>query len=248
VQERPAARRAIPQQRRHLDSLSPHPDSNVSGDQPSDQHASHDRHRDARRRGARQRSIGGDRAATAVTLAARGSVAVASAGMSTDPSFLDLPDLALDEVGGAALLCNDEFFAEKENLLKPHAAEWKDHVYTDRGKWMDGWETRRRREDGYDWCVVRLGMPGVIHGVVIDTAFFRGNYPAEASLEACELDDPLDAARAGDRDLDRAPAEERAGRRQQEPLRDRAPRPRSRTCGSTSSPTVASPACGSTAW
>lgn len=112
--------------------------------------------------------------------------------MSTDPSFLDLPDLALDEVGGAALLCNDEFFAEKENLLKPHAAEWKDHVYTDRGKWMDGWETRRRREDGYDWCVVRLGMPGVIHGVVIDTAWFRGNYPAEASLEACELDDPLD--------------------------------------------------------
>jgi len=112
--------------------------------------------------------------------------------MTTDPSFLDLPDLALDEVGGAALSCNDEFFAEKENLLKPHAAEWKDHVYTDRGKWMDGWETRRRREPGYDWCVVRLGMPGVIHGVVIDTAWFRGNYPAEASLEGCELDDPLD--------------------------------------------------------
>ncbi|MBK9033560.1 MAG: allantoicase [Myxococcales bacterium] len=112
--------------------------------------------------------------------------------MTTDPAFLDLPDLALDEVGGAALSCNDEFFAEKENLLKPDAAVWKDHVYTDRGKWMDGWETRRRREPGYDWCVIRLGMPGVIHGVVIDTAWFRGNYPAEASLEGCELDDPLD--------------------------------------------------------
>lgn len=112
--------------------------------------------------------------------------------MTTEPSFLDLPDLALDEVGGAALACNDEFFAEKENLLKPEAAVWKDHVYTDRGKWMDGWETRRRREPGYDWCVIRLGMPGVIHGVVVDTAWFRGNYPAEASLEGCELDDPLD--------------------------------------------------------
>ncbi len=108
------------------------------------------------------------------------------------PAFLDLPDLASEEVGGAALLCNDEFFAEKENLLKPAAAVWKDHVYTDRGKWMDGWETRRRRETGYDWCIVRLGMPGEIRGVVVDTAWFRGNYPAEASIEACELDAALD--------------------------------------------------------
>jgi allantoicase len=112
----------------------------------------------------------------------------------TQPSFLDLPDLACENVGGAALSCNDEFFAEKENLLKPQAAVWKDHVYTDRGKWMDGWETRRRREAGYDWCIVRLGMPGVIRGFVVDTAFFRGNYPAECSIEACEIDDPLDLA------------------------------------------------------
>ncbi len=108
--------------------------------------------------------------------------------------FLDLPDLACDDVGGAALACNDEFFAEKENLLKPAAAVWKDHLYTDRGKWMDGWETRRRREPGYDWCVIRLGMPGVIRGVVVDTAFFRGNYPAECSIEACAIDDALDVA------------------------------------------------------
>ena len=108
------------------------------------------------------------------------------------PSFLDLPDLACENVGGAALACNDEFFAEKENLLRPQPAVWKEHAYTDRGKWMDGWETRRRREPGYDWCVVRLGMPGVIRGVVVDTAFFRGNYPAECSIEACEIDDALD--------------------------------------------------------
>src|SRR4051812_16725308 len=80
-------------------------------------------------------------------------------GLMSDDAFLDLPDLACEDVGGAALACNDEFFAEKENLLKPAAAVWKDHLYTDRGKWMDGWETRRRREAGHDWCLVRLGLP-----------------------------------------------------------------------------------------
>ncbi len=114
--------------------------------------------------------------------------------MTPPPAFLDLPDLAAEAVGGAALSCNDEFFAEKECLLRAHAAEWKEHAYTDRGKWMDGWETRRRREPGYDWCVIRLGLPGVIRGVVVDTAFFRGNYPESASLEACSIDDPLDLA------------------------------------------------------
>jgi allantoicase len=112
----------------------------------------------------------------------------------TAPDFLDLPDLACEDVGGAALACNDEFFAPMENLLRAHPAEWRDHEYTDRGKWMDGWETRRRREPGHDTCVIRLGMPGVIRGVVVDTAFFRGNYPAECSIEACEIDDPLDLA------------------------------------------------------
>ncbi len=120
----------------------------------------------------------------------------------SEPEFTDLPDLASESFGGAALLCNDEFFAEKENLLKPAAAVWKDHLYTDRGKWMDGWETRRYRPiDGvapgpessiHDWCIVRLGLPGVIRGVVIDTAWFRGNYPASAALFATELADPLD--------------------------------------------------------
>jgi len=111
--------------------------------------------------------------------------------------FTDLPDLAAEALGGAALLCNDEFFAEKENLLKAHAAEWRDHVYTDRGKWMDGWETRRRREPGYDWCIIRLGLPGRIHGVVVDTAFFRGNFPEACSIEGTELGDALDLSALG---------------------------------------------------
>jgi len=123
--------------------------------------------------------------------------------MSTKPAdFTDLPDLASEDVGGAAIACNDEFFAEKENLLKAAAAVWKDHVYTDRGKWMDGWETRRYRpadsvapgpnSDVHDWCVVRLGLPGRIRGIVVDTAWFRGNYPDSCAIEACELDDALD--------------------------------------------------------
>jgi allantoicase len=116
----------------------------------------------------------------------------------SDPSFADLPDLACETVGGAALACNDEFFAEKESLLREHAAVWKDHAYTDRGKWMDGWETRRRRPapgpDDHDWCVVRLGLPGAIRGVVVDTAFFRGNFPASCALYATEIDDALDLA------------------------------------------------------
>ncbi len=108
--------------------------------------------------------------------------------------FTDLPDLASERVGGVALSCNDEFFAERENLLRSHEAEWREHAYTDRGKWMDGWETRRRREPGYDWCVVRLGLPGVIRGVVVDTRWFRGNFPEACALEACELAGPFDLA------------------------------------------------------
>ncbi len=108
--------------------------------------------------------------------------------------FTDLPDLASERVGGVALSCNDEFFAERENLLRPHEAEWREHAYTDRGKWMDGWETRRRREPGNDWCVVRLGLPGVIRGVVVDTRWFRGNFPESCSLEACGLAGPFDLA------------------------------------------------------
>jgi allantoicase len=61
--------------------------------------------------------------------------------------------------------------------------------YTDRGKWMDGWETRRRREPGHDWCVVRLGLPGTIRGVEVNTSFFRGNFPESCSVDAAEAED-----------------------------------------------------------
>jgi len=91
---------------------------------------------------------------------------------------------------------SDDYFAEKENLLKPEAAEWRAHEYTDRGKWMDGWESRRQRAPGHthDQAIVRLGVPGMIRGVVVDTAFFRGNYPSHSSIEACaaRIDATLD--------------------------------------------------------
>jgi allantoicase len=102
--------------------------------------------------------------------------------------FLSLPDLASRRLGGSAVAANDEFFAPKENLLLEGDATFDPARYTDRGKWMDGWETRRRREPGNDWCVVRLGVPGVLRGVVVDTAHFRGNHPESASVEGVRLD------------------------------------------------------------
>src|SRR5262245_47233029 len=102
--------------------------------------------------------------------------------------FTDLIDLAAERLGGAVLVANDEFFAPKENLLKAEAPIFIEGKYTDLGKWMDGWETRRRRTPGYDWCIIRLGLPGIIRGIVADTSFFRGNYPEHCSLEACAMD------------------------------------------------------------
>jgi allantoicase len=112
--------------------------------------------------------------------------------------FTDLVDLASEKLGGAVLFANDEFFAPKENLLKPAAAVWKEGKYTDRGKWMDGWETMRRRsprlDEEFDWCVVRLGAPGRIKGVTVDTSFFRGNFPSHCSIEACSANPGTDIA------------------------------------------------------
>jgi allantoicase len=105
--------------------------------------------------------------------------------------FPHLIDLASERLGGRAVAANDEFFAEKENLLRPEAAIFVPDKYTDRGKWMDGWETRRRRTPGHDWCIVELGLPGLVHAVVVDTAFFRGNYPSHCWIDGCGL--PADA-------------------------------------------------------
>src|SRR3712207_7917157 len=103
----------------------------------------------------------------------------------TDP--LQLPDLAGRALGGAVVAANDEFFAAKENLVLPHPAVARAE-FGHRGKEYDGWETRRRRTPGHDWAVVRLGVPGVVAGVVVDTAFFTGNYPPQASLDGAAVE------------------------------------------------------------
>jgi allantoicase len=97
------------------------------------------------------------------------------------------PDLASARVGGRAIAANDEFFAPRRSLVKPEPAVFVPGKYTARGKWMDGWETRRRRKPGHDWCIVALGLRGRLHEVDVDTSFFVGNQPERASLEACDL-------------------------------------------------------------
>ena len=103
--------------------------------------------------------------------------------------FTTLPDLAARRLGGMVLIANDEFFAPKENLLEPGAPVFDPDRYTDRGKEMDGWETRRRRDPGHDWCIVRLGVTGIVRGVVVDTSFFRGNYPDRCSVEGAVVEE-----------------------------------------------------------
>src|SRR4029078_9249420 len=82
----------------------------------------------------------------------------------------------------------DEFFAPKEGLIKARPPEWREGLYPERGKWMDGWEPRPRRSPGYDWAIIRLGLAGIAHGVVIDTSFYTGNYPERASIDACDVE------------------------------------------------------------
>src|SRR6185503_19689506 len=109
--------------------------------------------------------------------------------------FTHLIDLASSRLGGEAVATNDDFFAPKDNLLKPEPPIFIPDKYTDRGKWMDGWESRRRRTPGHDWCIVKLGLPGIIHSFVVDTAFFKGNYPSHCSIDGCGLPPGADPTR-----------------------------------------------------
>ena len=101
-----------------------------------------------------------------------------------EPAFTKLTDLAAGRLGGKVLYATDDFFAEKENLIKPGRGIFIPDKYTDRGKWMDGWESRRKRTPGHDWCIVQLAVPGKIKGLDIDTNHFLGNHPPFASVEA----------------------------------------------------------------
>lgn len=101
--------------------------------------------------------------------------------------FVALPDLASRLLGGGVPDANDEFFAARDNLVNAEPPGFTPKTFGSKGQVYDGWETRRRREPGHDYAIVRLGVPGVVHGVIVDTAFFSGNYPPYASVEACGL-------------------------------------------------------------
>ncbi|XP_074144163.1 putative inactive allantoicase isoform X2 [Sminthopsis crassicaudata] len=103
------------------------------------------------------------------------------------PNFIQLTDLASENVGGKVLFATDDFFAPAENLLKKHRPSYKPKEYTEFGKWMDGWETRRRRIPGHDWCIIQLGIQGIIRGFDVDTAFFTGNHAPRISIQAACL-------------------------------------------------------------
>ncbi len=96
-------------------------------------------------------------------------------------------NLAGARLGAVALAASDEFFAAKERMLNHAPAEFIVGKYDDNGKWMDGWETRRRRGPGHDWCVVRLARPGRVDGFDFDTSHFTGNFPPAIAIEACFL-------------------------------------------------------------
>jgi allantoicase len=100
-----------------------------------------------------------------------------------------LPELASRRVGGGVIWANDELFADRENLINPADPVFQPSTFGHKGQIYDGWETRRRREPGHDQAIIRLGLPGVIHGVVVDTAFFTGNYPPYASVEGAAVED-----------------------------------------------------------
>jgi allantoicase len=102
--------------------------------------------------------------------------------------FTRLPDLASRRLGGGVVSANDELFAERENLIKPEAPAYSTYTFGHKGQVYDGWETRRRREPGHDHAIVRLGAAGVVRGVIVDTAFFKGNYPPEVSVEGTGIE------------------------------------------------------------
>jgi len=105
-------------------------------------------------------------------------------------------NLADERLGAEAIFATDDFFADKQRMLQTADAIFYPDKYDDNGKWMDGWESRRKRVEGHDYCLVRLATSGRIYGVDIDTSHFTGNFPPAASLEACYCPDgdPADDA------------------------------------------------------
>ncbi|MEV6878135.1 allantoicase [Amycolatopsis sp. NPDC051128] len=130
--------------------------------------------------------------------------------VSDRPEWTELPDLASRRFGGTVMWATDELFAEKENLVNPWTPAHRAETFGPKGQVYDGWETRRRREPGDDQAILRLGLAGTVTGVIVDTAFFKGNYPPFVSVEAASVPGYPSAAEVSEADwdvlVDRAPA------------------------------------------
>ncbi|MES2989055.1 MAG: allantoicase [Pseudomonadota bacterium] len=100
-------------------------------------------------------------------------------------------NLAQPRLGAEVVFATDDFFADKARLIDPAAPVFIDGKYDDNGKWMDGWESRRKRIAGHDYCVLRLGAAGLVAGFEVDTAYFTGNYPPGAEIEVCRSDEAV---------------------------------------------------------
>lgn len=101
-------------------------------------------------------------------------------------------NLASEDAGARVLACSDEFFAAAQRCLQASPPVFIVGKFDNNGKWMDGWETRRRRQGGHDFTVIQLAFPGRLKGLDIDTRHFTGNFPPAASVQACYSAKPPD--------------------------------------------------------
>lgn len=107
---------------------------------------------------------------------------------STLPAFArNAVNLASAGLGARALFATDDFFAEVSRMLADAPAVFIADRYDDNGKWMDGWESRRKRTQGHDYAIVALAAPGVIRGFDVDTSHFTGNFPPACRIEGANV-------------------------------------------------------------
>jgi allantoicase len=102
-------------------------------------------------------------------------------------------NLANAQLGAKGINCSDEFFAPLQRMLNPEPSVFIPGKYDLNGKWMDGWETRRKRSNGNDWSIIQLFKPGIIRGFDVDTSHFTGNFAPAVAIHGCfENDEPND--------------------------------------------------------
>jgi len=96
-----------------------------------------------------------------------------------------LIDLAQPRLGSKVIFKTDDFFASANRIIDPSSPIFKEGLFNKNGKWMDGWESRRKRTPGHDYLIIKLGKPGSISKVNVDTSHFNGNQPSMISIDAC---------------------------------------------------------------